>query len=306
LSDRPLPWAWGDVVDSNAPRSERIRVLPRRLAFRALNSGCWHLSFRMVRDNYYSPLVDLDSVPREQQLSTMAGVAWEPADQLRYLTDDLGPYLTELQIAEHGGPDELHLRNLAYEALDLETLYAILRHRRPARVLEIGSGFTTRVIAAALAANGGGVHQVVDPFAAPELDDLASVSRRSGADITDAEFANLSAGDVLFVDSTHVVKQGSEVNRVVLEALPLLAPGVAVHFHDVFLPWDYPFGYFVYNRMFINEQYLLQAFLAMNPAYTVLLATHAIGRLYPQEIAALVPSVRGGASPCAFWIERTS
>jgi len=62
---------------------------------------------------------------------------------------------------------------------------------------------------------------------------------------------------VLFVDSTHIVKIGSEVNRVVLDALPLLAPGVAVHFHDVFLPWDYPHGFFTRLRMYLNEQYLL-------------------------------------------------
>lgn len=260
----------------------------------------------MARDTYYSPLPDLDSLAPDQPRGAMAGIAFEPAEQLRYLREELGPYLSELEIPEHGAAGELHLRNHSYEAFDLETLYATVRRRRPARVLEIGSGFSTRVIAAALAANGAGVHHVVDPFAADDLDRLAEVTRRSAAAIADGEFAELAAGDVLFVDSTHVVARGSEVNRVVLDALPVLARGVAVHFHDVFLPWDYPYSYFAYHRMFINEQYLLQAFLALNRAYSVLLGTHAIGRLYPQEVAELVPSVRAGAAPCAFWIERTA
>lgn len=304
MSDPPVPRVWGDVQGPPGFTLARVRRLPQLVSFRALSSASYRLGYRLVRDSYYSPLVDLDALPREQTRSPMRGISFDSADQLRYLNDELGPYLGELDIPDHGAPGELFLRNETYEAFDAETLYAIVRCRRPARVLEIGSGFTTHIIARALAANGEGTHEVFDPFAHPEIDSLARVTRRSAAEISDAEFARLSAGDVLFVDSTHVVKLGSEVNRVILDALPMLAPGVAVHFHDVFLPWDYPRGYFLYARMFINEQYLLQAFLAMSTSYKILLATHAVGRLHPAEVAHLIPSVRAGASPCAFWIQR--
>lgn len=70
------------------------------------------------------------------------------------------------------------------------------------------------------------------------------------------------------------------------------------------MPWDYPSGYITDLNAYWTEQYLLQAFLAMNPSYKILLALHAIGRLYPEEIARLIPSVRRGAAPCAIWIER--
>jgi len=304
----PVPRVWPDVLGPPGSRSAwtRARGLPRRFAFRAVNSAGFRLGYRLVREDFYSPLVDLNGLPLEQARSAMGGIAFDSAAQLRYLSENLGPYLAECDIPDNGVPGDLFLRNGAYEAFDAEALYATVRHRRPERVLEIGSGFTTHIIAKGIAANGGGLHQVFDPFARPEIDRLASVSRCSAAEITDAEFAELSAGDILFVDSTHVVKMGSEVNRVVLDAMPALAPGVAVHFHDVYLPWDYPSEVFLYARQFMNEQYLLQAFLALNPSYKILLATHAVGRLHPEEVAALIPSVRAGASPCAFWVERTA
>jgi hypothetical protein len=282
----------------------RARTLGRSLAIAGLGVAAGHLGRRLVKDDFYSPLPDLDALPPEDLRSAMAGIHFDSTEQLRYLSESLGPYLGELDIPDAGVAGELYLRNGFYEAGDAETLYAIVRERRPARVLELGSGFSTHIIARALAANGGGTHQVFDPYARPEIDALASVTRRSAGEIEDAEFARLERGDVLFVDSTHVVKIGSEVNRIVLDALPLLAPGVAVHFHDIFLPWDYPHGFFTRLGMYLNEQYLLQALLAMNPGYRILLAMSAVGKLHPQEVAELIPSVRAGAAPCAFWIER--
>jgi hypothetical protein len=289
-----------------AGASRRARWLARRIADRALRVASERLGYQLVRSGFYSPLPDLDALPPEDRRSAMAGIRFDSEEQLRYLTEVLGQYLGELDIPDAGEPGQLFRRNDFYEAGDAETLYAIVRARRPARVLELGSGFSTQIIARALAANGGGVHHVFDPHARAGIDAIASVTRRSAGEIADEEFVRLEPGDVLFVDSTHIVKIGSEVNRVVLDALPLLAPGVAVHFHDVFLPWDYPHGFFTRLGMYLNEQYLLQAFLALNSDYRILLAMSAVGRLHPREVAELIPSVRDGAAPCAFWIERTA
>lgn len=304
---RPAP-EWPPERD-RAPRagaSRLARSLARGIADRPLRVAADRLGYRLVRSGFYSPLPDLDSLPPEDRRSALAGIGFDSEEQLRYLTDVIGRYLGELDIPDAGEPDQLFLRNGFYEAGDAETLYAIVRARRPARVLELGSGFSTQIIARALAVNGSGAHHVFDPYARAGIDAIASVTRRSAGEIADAEFARLERGDVLFVDSTHIVKIGGELNRVVLDALPLLAPGVAVHFHDIFLPWDYPHAFFTRLDMYLNEQYLLQAFLAMNSEYRILLAMSAVGRLHPREVAELIPSVRAGASPCAFWIERTA
>jgi Methyltransferase domain len=262
------------------------------------------LGYDAVRRGFYSPIPDLAALPSEQPRSPMSGVDFDAERQIAYLRDQLGPFLDGLRIPEHGAPGELHLRNGFYEAADAEVLYATVRARRPARVLELGSGYSTMIIARALQDAGGGQHTVFDPYAGDDLDGLARIVRCSAAGMPAHEWNCLTAGDVLFVDTSHTVKMGSEVNHVVLDVLPALAARVAVHFHDVFLPWDYPCGYITELEAYWTEQYLLQAFLTMNRDYKILLALHAIGRLYPDEIARLIPSVIQGASPCAIWIER--
>jgi hypothetical protein len=120
-----------------------------------------------------------------------------------------------------------------------------------------------------------------------------------------AEFGSLGPGDVLFVDTTHTVKVGSDVNFVVLDVLPLLARGVVVHFHDVFLPREYPRTWIEDLGLVWAEQYLLQAFLAMNSGYEVLLSTGALADEHPEVLAPLVRSWPLRGLPGSFWIRRT-
>lgn len=269
-----------------------------------LGAAVNRMGYDLVRRGFYSPIPDLAALPSEGLRSPLTGIDFDAESQLAYLRDRLGPWLEDLQIPEHSAAGELHLRNGFYEAADAEVLYATVRARRPARVLELGSGYSTMIIARALEDAGGGEHIVFDPFASQKLDAIATVVRRSAVELPADNWRSLRDGDVLFVDTSHTVKMGGEVNHIVLDVLPALATGVAVHFHDVFLPWDYPHGYPTRLEAYWTEQYLLQAFLAMNPGYRILLALHAIARLYPAEVARLIPSVRGGAAPCAIWIER--
>ncbi len=108
-------------------------------------------------------------------------------------------------------------------------------------------------------------------------------------DIPGEVFASLQAGDVLFVDTTHTVKIDSDVNRIVLDVLPALAPGVIVHVHDIFLPYEYPRVFAERSGLHWAEQYLLQAFLAGNRDYEVLAA----------DIRALPRPAGGDGAACA-------
>jgi hypothetical protein len=119
-------------------------------------------------------------------------------------------------------------------------------------------------------------------------------------------FDALRADDVLFVDSTHTVKLGSDVNFVILEVLPRLHAGVLVHFHDIFLPWEYPRSWFTEMQYFWAEQYLLQAFLAFNAEFEVMIPGQAVAREYPERLCRVIPSFAEGASPGSMWLRRTS
>ena len=189
----------------------------------------------------------------------------------------------------------------------------MVRSRKPRRLIELGSGFTTLLIAMACRRNAEEgartEHLVFDPFPRPLiLGEAPPASARfeaiSATDVPLSRFRELRRGDMLFVDTTHTVKLGSDVNRIVLEVLPELSPGVLVHFHDVFLPWEYPRVWFERMGYYWAEQYLLQAFLAFNREFEVVLPGQALAREHPERIARLVPSFGPGVSPAAFWISR--
>jgi hypothetical protein len=117
-------------------------------------------------------------------------------------------------------------------------------------------------------------------------------------------FEELGDGDVLFVDTTHTVKIGSEVNVVVLEVLPRLRAGVVVHFHDIFLPFEYPRRWMEDFALYWNEQYLIQAFLAHNESWEVLVAAQALSRMRRQELTDLVGPAAVGYDAASFWMRR--
>jgi methyltransferase family protein len=183
---------------------------------------------------------------------------------------------------------------------------------RPARVIEVGAGNSTLVTAAACAANAADGHPalmtIVDPEPRRQLDPLPdgcdAAERRPVQEVGLERFVELTDRDILFVDSSHVVKLHSEVNFLVLEVLPALAEGVLVHFHDIFLPYEYP-RRFAAAGMFLSEQYLLQAFLIENPHWEVFLATHALWREEFDALrAAVSDAARAPFPPSSFWMRR--
>jgi hypothetical protein len=120
-------------------------------------------------------------------------------------------------------------------------------------------------------------------------------------------FQSLERDDILFIDSTHVLREGSDVQYEFLEILPRLNPGVLVHVHDISLPEPYPKVYFD-SQLFWNEQYLLQAFLAFNRRFEVFWAGNAMMRKYPNELVAAFPEIEHmraqypSSEPTAFWM----
>ncbi len=284
-------------------------AVTRRLAER--------LHFDLVHRDYYSPIPDLRAVPEAiwERRSHLHGIAWDERAQLRWLEQDLLDYVEEFERRYADGAIPAYTSdNVSYGPLDAHVLWAVIRRMRPTRVLELGSGFSTLVSAAACALNRADGHPVrfvaVDPFPGavltpvpPGLDELRAARVQ---DVPFDEFRALGDGDVLFVDTTHTVKLGSEVNWLLLEILPELAPGVLVHLHDVFLPWEYPREWAFERAYYWTEQYLLQALLCENPRWEVMLASHHLARTYRSRLLSLVPALRqdAPARPAAIWLRR--
>ena len=294
-----------------------IRVRFRVLAHAATTRAAGRLGYELHRVNdFYSPLPDVTKL-REGLWDVpgpLPGIDLRVEDAFALLEHELAPFLGEFSGPKGPLASGYELSNGFYSAVDSEVLYAIVRWRQPAQVIELGSGNSSRVIAHALERNRAdgraAEYRVYDPYPfygggqvpAPASADVRPLS---ATEVPLADIEGLERGDVLFVDTTHTVKTGGDVVRIVLELLPALRPGVVVHFHDIFLPYEYPRTWVLELRRAWAEQYLLQAFLAYNSGFEVLMPCHATSRSDPSRLRRSIPSAHPGVAPGAFWIQRT-
>jgi predicted O-methyltransferase YrrM len=193
-----------------------------------------------------------------------------------------------------------------FSGLDAAMAYAFVRKYRPRRILEVGSGHSTRFMAEAIADSDLATKlTTIDPMPRASIAGTrATLVRVPVPDCGEAPFAELGSGDILFVDSSHVLMPGTDVDYLLNRILPNLPVGTLVHFHDVFLPEHYPAGWAWRGY---NEQ-LGVATLLLGGAWRVLFSSHYAETRMPNEVAAsavgsisLVPSAR----PSSLWLERS-
>lgn len=199
---------------------------------------------------------------------------------------------------------------------DAFLFYAMLRQHKPKRVVEVGAGGSTFVAAAALESNA--LHDgisceftTIDPNPSQAVSRL--VERRigngvemrllasRGQDVDERVYDDLAAGDVLFVDSSHVYRTGSDVEHQFMHIYPNLQSEVFVHVHDIFLPFEYPYEWNARNQWFWNEQYVLEAFLQFNTKYRVLLGAYMLDKNFPDLFARSLPA--DPEEPKSFWMK---
>lgn len=167
---------------------------------------------------------------------------------------------------------------------DAEVAYGLVRRQRPARILEIGSGHSTSLFRAAIR-DAGLTTQLtaIDPSPRRAVEEFANhIIRQRVEDVPKAMFAELSENDILFVDSSHRIDVGNDVILLILTIIPKLRPGVVVHLHDIFLPWDYPRHWIIDNRWEVTEQYLVQALLQGSCQFEVLWPGYFLQRTDPE------------------------
>jgi SAM-dependent methyltransferase/thymidine kinase len=287
---------------------------------RLLAPGVRKASFAMLEESgvhvtpvdCYQPFPDTRSLDDGiwQRRSELVGIDLNTEAQLELLTRQFPRFRSEYEAIPHEQPaagDGFYLRNGMFDGTDALAYYCIIRHFQPKVVIEIGSGWSTRLAARAALRNGQTSVIAIDPRPSEALlsgfDGLTTLRAERVEQIELDFFSQLSANDVLFVDSSHVSKLGGDVNFLFLEVLPRLRPGVIVHVHDVFLPAEYPRDWVVEKGRFWTEQYLLQAFLTFNDSWEVLLANNYLGIEHGEVLRKTFPTSPwwGGGS---FWMRR--
>lgn len=271
--------------------------------------------------HYYSPMYDARELIVEPARSRIwpaepheqPGIDWNGEAQRAFLREVCAPQ-ERLAFDVEGEPDgdRYYTLNDQYPPLDAWALEAILRHARPRTIIEVGSGFSSLLTARVNREQLGGEARFVcvEPYPREFL--LRGVEGISELLVERVEhvdlrvFESLRGGDVLFVDTSHVVRTGNDVVWIYGQILPRLAPGVLVHIHDVFLPGDYP-EQWVREGWGWNENYLVEAFLQFNSGYRILLAAQWALLNARREIDLAFPRFahskeKGGG---ALWLRRT-
>jgi hypothetical protein len=240
-------------------------------------------------------------------------------EQIKLLEKFVHTYKTDYKDfprSQNGCSHQYYVDNGFFEAVDGEVLYCMIRHFKPERVYEVGSGYSTMLAAQGLLDNqkdGGPQGQLVAFEPSPTVNlrkgfpGLSRLVASKVEDIPQTVFQKLGENDILFLDSSHVVRIGGDVQYEFLEILPNLKPGVVVHVHDIFLPAEYPKKMILGQRRFFSEQYLLQAFLTFNNQFEVLWASSFMHLNHPDLLEKAFNSYkRESRWPGSFWIRRRS
>lgn len=253
--------------------------------------------------HFYSPIPSLDEVRREEATifgtvpRSIAGIDMREAEQLQLL-EQFAQWYPEIPFqAEARNGLRYRYENPAYSYSDAIFLHCMIRHAKPKRIIEVGSGFSSCVTldTSELFFDGSINTTFIEPY--PDL--LMSLVKEADKDnirviptrlqeVNIHEFEALDAGDILFIDSTHVSKINSDVNRIFFDILPALRPGVFIHFHDIFYPFEYPKTWILEGRAW-NELYMLRTFLQYNGQFRVVLMNTFLHHFHAPFFSAHMP-----------------
>lgn len=258
---------------------------------------------------------------------------YEPIPDLRNLPDEIfdkKPHYPELDFNIEGqkniikmlgsfSPEISELRNrletinkydfknmpFSFDSMDGIIYYSIIRKYTPKNIIEVGSGYSTRVASEAAKKNSATSITSIEPFPRkflkqelPELD----LIEKSVQQVPTEYFNKLEQNDILFIDSSHISAIGSDVNYLFLHVIPELKSGVIIHVHDCCIPYEYGKGQIVEQRRNWNELYLVWAFLMGNKHYEILLSNFYLFKNYKEMVIDAFPIINGNYAKSGLWI----
>lgn len=270
-------------------------------AFLGLFRTMQRCGFNVLPNHFYWPVPDF---------RTLEKLEWKPRtptfdlhleNQVQFASQVVPKYSDELRAAAQPSRDDktYHWNNGMFESVDAEVAYSLVRHLKPARVVEIGGGFSTRILAQAVYMNQledgrSGRLITIEPYPDKVIrDGLPGLTQLIPCRVQDMPanfFDSLDAGDMLFIDSSHVVVVGSDVVYEFIQILPRLRSGVVVHLHDIFYPFDYPRDAVLQFLWFWSEQYLLEVLLNSKADFEVLWSSSAMQFFHPDVLRQAVPT----------------
>jgi predicted O-methyltransferase YrrM len=289
-------------ADHDATRMTRRALIRAHQTARAV-AAAFQAPPYVKPGHYYSPLTGRDDIRRALSWPDVPGVTLNEVAQL-----ELAAAAESVLASRAPGPRYREGDgNEMFGAADAAVYRVMLGALRPSRIIEAGSGFSTAVALDEAAADPrltGLEMTCIEPYPARlrrllRPGDAVTVVEQPVQDVPLETFERLGAGDILFIDSSHVAKAGSDVTWLLLHVLPRLAAGVAVHVHDIFWPFTYP-AHWLAERRDWNEAYFLHAFLAGHDSWEILLFASWLWQLHPE----VVPARLADDQPGSLWLRK--
>ncbi|MEM9772999.1 MAG: class I SAM-dependent methyltransferase [Chloroflexota bacterium] len=263
----------------------------------------------VVPANFYSNIPLVDDIKNSFEYK---GESYEPYNNGLFNKEKIESFIKSIAIyAEEFNPplekaegttNQFYWKNPAFSYADAMAYYCILRHFKPTRLFEIGSGYSTLVANQALLANGKGNIMMIEPYPMDFLKSLETVDQiieKFAQDIPVTDFVDLvESADVWFIDSTHTVKIGSDCLYIYLKVMPNITKEILVHTHDVYLPYGMPQKSALERHIYWTEQYLLYAYMLDNPKVDIKFSSIYAKRTMPESTKSLMQNKYhgGGAS----------
>ena len=264
-------------------------------------------------DHYYEPQFEMSSLRHPlSEDRRLPGIDWNVEEQLDLIRQlRFSDELAGIPATGDNTAGQFYMENESFESGDAEYLYQLIRLVRPRRLFEVGSGHSTLLALKAIRRNREEdatydcKHICIEPYEMPWLERTGvSVIRKRVEDVDIALFAELESNDILFIDSSHVIRPEGDVLFEYLEILPTLASGVIVHVHDIFSPKNYPALWVIDEVKFWNEQYLLEAFLTNNDDWKVIGALNYLRHHHYDSLKSVAPYLGPEREPGSFYIQK--
>ncbi|GAK55312.1 hypothetical protein U27_02144 [Candidatus Vecturithrix granuli] len=265
-----------------------------------------------ILDHFYDPLFNEQHLKKPlTEPRILPGIEWNDQSQLDLLEQfHYNEELTGIKMYKEDD-ETFHFNNNVFDAGDAETWYNMIRWFQPKCIIEIGSGYSTLMAIKAIKRNKHEDHGYqcqhicIEPYLASWLEHAdVTVIRKPVEDVELELFSSLQPHDLVFIDSSHIIRPQGDVLYEYFRILPVLAGGVIVHIHDIFSPRDYLTEWIVEEKRLWNEQYLLEALLMSNPEWRIMAALNYLSHSYYAQLKATCPFLAPTSEPRSFYIRK--
>ena len=288
------------------------------LIFRKIGSHKLFLSKSILKkigifpltSNYYEPSFNFDNLKKKlSEKRSLPGINFNIENQIKNLKQlDYKKELENLNLKNNSPNFNFKIDNNFFEAGDAEIYYQMIRYHKPKKIIEIGSGQSSLIAMEAINNNKQIDNFIteltcIEPFENKwlEKNDIR-VIRKKVEEIDTDIFTDLSKGDILFIDSSHVIKPQGDIVKIFLEILPKLKSGVIIHIHDIFSPRDYLENWLKIENRFFNEQYLLEGMLDNSSRYKIMLSLNLLKYDFYKELKNVCPYLNDRSEPSSFYM----